>query len=276
MYQHKENFADKVKRFFDGKGFYIALSLCAVAIVTVTYITIQDSISVRDPLPDEFNQIDDGDSTDQSAGTNLTNVPKDDSDGKEPDDSQTPTTPEDKDPDTSDPDDSNPPEPSDDGDTTNGAGDGDTSAPTSNPIVPEKKDPIYVLPSAGTMMQGFSATEPSYSTTMQDWRLHQGIDFKGDEGSKVKAFSSGTVERTYFNDLMGYTVVIKHSDSLYSIYQNLQESLPVKAGDAVEAGDVIGGIGRTASSEYLDDPHLHFEVIADGARVDPANYLPSL
>ena len=53
------------------------------------------------------------------------------------------------------------------------------------------------------------------------------------------------------------------------------EKLDAEAGATVKAGDVIGQVGTSATSEVADGAHVHFEVIKSGTRVDPADYLLS-
>ena len=47
----------------------------------------------------------------------------------------------------------------------------------------------------------------------------------------------------------------------------------VTVNQQIEQGQIISGVGRTASSEILDPPHLHFEVLKEGKAVDPKEYL---
>jgi len=48
------------------------------------------------------------------------------------------------------------------------------------------------------------------------------------------------------------------------------DSVSIKNGIAVKAGDVIGKMGETG---YATGPHLHFEVVVDGVKIDPAKVL---
>ncbi len=65
----------------------------------------------------------------------------------------------------------------------------------------------------------------------------------------------------------GNGVIIEHPDKMLSYYCHLKkDSIMVKAGDSVKAGDVIAQIGQSGLSEF---PHLHFTLIKDGHHVDP-------
>ena len=57
------------------------------------------------------------------------------------------------------------------------------------------------------------------------------------------------------------------------MYASLANDVPVKAGDTVTKGSVIGQVSDTAKSEANDGPHLHLEVLLDNELVDPNLYL---
>lgn len=129
----------------------------------------------------------------------------------------------------------------------------------------------------GYINRSYSMDELIYSPTMKDFRTHDGIDITGEPGSTVRAFSDGTVTETLNHPLMGRTVVIDHGDGITAYYMNLSDSLPqnIIPGAAVSAGDVIGGIGTTASIECADVSHIHLTVKRDGVLIDPAQFLGS-
>ena len=135
----------------------------------------------------------------------------------------------------------------------------------------------FIKPADGYISREFSPDELLYSPTMYDYRTHSGIDIACDIGSNVKAFSAGVVSDIYRDELYGVTIKIDHTDGVSSYYSNLSESIPqnITVGTAVNAGDVIGGVGESALCEIAEVPHLHFEVRADGLVKDPAAYFRS-
>lgn len=74
-----------------------------------------------------------------------------------------------------------------------------------------------------------------------------------------------------FSAEWGRYLVLDHGDGLETLYAHCLR-LDVKAGDRVEAGDVIAAVGSTGMST---GPHLHFGVRQDGAPQDPAAYFDS-
>ncbi len=132
----------------------------------------------------------------------------------------------------------------------------------------------FIWPLNGKVSQAFSKDELVFNSTLDDWRVHTGVDIEAPSGAKVAAISSGTVEDVYDSELMGTTVIIDHGNELKSVYSNLMAKPTVKKGDKVSPGDIIGGVGDTAIGETAQTSHIHLEVIRDGAQIDPETVLP--
>ena len=133
--------------------------------------------------------------------------------------------------------------------------------------------PQVISPLDGTTVTVFSMTELMYDETMGDWRTHNGLDIRADEGDAVKTAANGTVLEVVNDELMGTTVIIEHAGGYTTHYSSLQEAPPVGKGQEVYAGDIIGYVGATAAAESTMGAHLHFSVYKDGAIVDPAEYV---
>ena len=137
-------------------------------------------------------------------------------------------------------------------------------------------EPIeFIMPVRGYVVKGHHADMLVYSLTMNDYRAHQGIDISAPIGAPVFACTNGTIENIYDEPFMGRTVVIDHGGGLKSRYMNLSEDLPqgIEVNAAVEAGQVIAGVGETSLTEMADTVHLHFEMTKDGLQVDPLEYI---
>ena len=135
--------------------------------------------------------------------------------------------------------------------------------------------PTYTMPVGGSVTKAFSHDILVYSSTMNDYRVHQGIDIECDMSTDVLSCAYGTVKTTGYDPFMGYTVVIDHGDGLLSYYQNLDEELAdgITAGATVYAGQKIGLVGESAIIEIADEPHLHFELELNGKLIDPMTML---
>ena len=106
-------------------------------------------------------------------------------------------------------------------------------------------------------------------------RMHEGIDFTPGEGAPIQAIADGTVRiATEQGGGYGVTVYIDHvidGQVITSHYSHMQYgSLQVKAGDTVKVGDIVGNTGNTGHSFGA---HLHFEIIVNGATIDPLPWL---
>lgn len=140
---------------------------------------------------------------------------------------------------------------------------------------PKEEKVVYTMAVSGSIVSPFSGTELVKSKTMGDWRIHSGIDIRGEEGKEVKAIADGTVLSVMHDNMMGNVVKLEHKGGLISIYANLADDIPKKVGDSVKAGDVIGKIGNSALAECLEESHLHLEVLRDGKHIDPLSLFPA-
>lgn len=147
-----------------------------------------------------------------------------------------------------------------------------SSKPSSKPV--EDKVPSLILPVSGSLTEKHDPTLQVYSNTLGDYRVHLGVDITTTEGASVYSAADGTVARVWKDDMMGYSVAIKHSGDCYTFYQNLSETLPegLAEGATVRAGQLIGSVGDSAMLEIAEEPHLHFEVTVADLLVDPLEY----
>lgn len=139
-----------------------------------------------------------------------------------------------------------------------------------SPVIIEKVSFLSPV-TVGNVIKEWSADIPVFSSTMEDYRVHLGIDVEAEIGSPVYAVADGTIESVEFHPMMGQTVVIRHADGYQTIYQNMQTAVPngIEAGASVRAGDEIGYIGDTALLEISEEPHLHFEIYKDDICENP-------
>lgn len=112
-----------------------------------------------------------------------------------------------------------------------------------------------------------------YNPTMNEWTTHEGVDFITESSESVMATADGVVESIEYSPLEGTTIIIKHTDEIKSVYKSLSEDVEVEVGKELKAGEVIGSTGTTASKESSIGCHLHFEILENGVRVNPFNYI---
>ena len=103
----------------------------------------------------------------------------------------------------------------------------------------------------------------------KDSRLHAGLDFSAPTGTPIYATADGEVQIAGFNtDGYGNKVVINHGYGFQTLYAHMVR-VKAKVGQSVKRGEVIGYVGSTGKST---GPHLHYEVIKRGTKVDPVYY----
>lgn len=127
----------------------------------------------------------------------------------------------------------------------------------------------FVMPVKGEVIKEFSDGAPVFSKTMNDWRAHTGVDIAAEEGEQVRAVAYGTVSAVDTDTLYGTSVTLDHGNGLLITYSGLdRETLAVKKGATVEAGDGLGYI-LSVPCESADGTHLHLEAIYDGKKANP-------
>ena len=143
------------------------------------------------------------------------------------------------------------------------------------PTEPEKPKPTtFVAPLVGIVAKGHSLEMPVFSSTLNEWRVHVGIDIAADEGAEVFAAADGEVTKIYYDNYYGKAVEITHPDGIVSVYANLDgDTIAVKEGDTVSVGAKLGNIGDTSLTELADEAHLHFGVKVNGVNVNPLDYI---
>jgi len=98
---------------------------------------------------------------------------------------------------------------------------------------------------------------------------HQGVDFAGKAGSDVIAVAGGVVTHAAEKSAYGYLVEIDHGNGYVTRYGHNQ-MIHVQVGEAIKRGQVIARLGSTGRST---GPHVHFEVIKEGKRIDPIKFI---
>lgn len=99
--------------------------------------------------------------------------------------------------------------------------------------------------------------------------LHTGLDFPAEPGTPVVAAAGGVVVTSEWHPAYGNLLEVDHGQGLVTRYGHNQ-SVVVKRGDLVKRGQTIATVGNTGRST---GPHLHFEVLLEGAPQDPEKFL---
>lgn len=254
----KKQFSEKMGKFLDGKGFYIALILCLAVIGCSTYYLVHSlrSISVT------TQELEAASAPAEIAAEDILESPSVFTEAEG---------------------DSNVQEVLAEEDTPAAEAAAPAEVPAEAPVeVPaepvsapaEELAKVTTWPIQGSVVTAFSPDALIADQTMGDWRTHEGIDLAAEEGTNVQAVADGTVTAIDNDLLLGIVMTVEHSGGLTSVYGNLGTETLVEVGDKVSAGCVLGQVGNTAAGEAALGNHLHFAMTLNGEPVNPADYLP--
>jgi murein DD-endopeptidase MepM/ murein hydrolase activator NlpD len=102
-----------------------------------------------------------------------------------------------------------------------------------------------------------------------DSEFHPGVDLGADYGDVVRASAAGTVSSADYDGGYGEKIDIDHGNGYHTWYAHLSK-MEVQPGQFVHKGQEIGLVGSTG---FSTGPHLHYQVMLNGAPVDPEPYL---
>ena len=142
------------------------------------------------------------------------------------------------------------------------------------PSEPTDTKIVFTMPVlSGAIVKDYTSSTVVYNKTLGVYTGHMGVDFSAEAGTSVVSAYRGTVESVTSSYLEGTTVIIDHGNGLKTVYNSIEADENLVAGKSVSAGEVIGTVSDNNRQEYKDGPHLHFETILNGLKVDPKEYL---
>jgi murein DD-endopeptidase MepM/ murein hydrolase activator NlpD len=124
-----------------------------------------------------------------------------------------------------------------------------------------------ILPVAGEVTSAFSGAR--MHPILRYLRAHLGTDIAAPYGTKIVAPAPGKVRSVGWSFGYGLTIELEHSGGVVTRFGHCKSAI-VRAGDQVLEGETIGTVGSTG---LATGPHVHFEVLVNGQRVDPVNFV---
>ena len=116
------------------------------------------------------------------------------------------------------------------------------------------------------MASGFGWRSDPFTKTN---KKHMGMDFSAPKGTPIYASGDGVIERADQSSAgYGKHIRIEHGFGYVSLQAHLS-NYNVKKGQRVKRGDLIGFVGNTGRSQA---PHLHYEIIKNGEKINPINF----
>ncbi len=101
----------------------------------------------------------------------------------------------------------------------------------------------FVMPISGSVEKEFDAKTLQYSSTFGDMRLHLGVDIVADKGASVVACGDGIVSNIYTDLSLGTIIEIDHGNGIVARYCGLSDKVLVNIDDTVTASQKIGTLG---------------------------------
>lgn len=130
-------------------------------------------------------------------------------------------------------------------------------------------DLIYPVKSGNVIKQ--YSEDAVFSKTMKDYRAHTGCDFGAKEGENVYAMCDGKVKNISVSELYG--VIIEVESPGFSIYYcGMSNDIEVEKGNDISAGDTVGTVGQIPS-ESADESHIHVEIRVGNTLIDPLSVI---
>ena len=106
-----------------------------------------------------------------------------------------------------------------------------------------------------------------YHPILKKYKIHWGVDYAAPKGTLIYAGGDGIVQVAKYNGSYGNYVKIRHNSEYSTAYGHMNGfAKGIRPGVRVKQGQVIGYVGSTGRST---GPHLHYEVIKNGRRVNP-------
>ena len=235
MTDNNKNKNKGISKFFAGKGFYLVLAACLMAVGVAAWSavsTINNYITDNDTpeYSGSENSYTDNSGSNVSSEAPVQNTVSDQPYEDQSSENSTDTTP--------------------------------VKPVADSFMLPVKSDQIQ---------KNYDDTTLQYSATFNDLRMHLGIDLTAENGSAVFACGDGTVTKIYTDSTLGKVMEIDHGNGITVKYCGLSDTA-VNEGDYVTIGDKIATLG-TVPGESADTPHLHLEVYKNGKITSPLKAL---
>ncbi len=134
------------------------------------------------------------------------------------------------------------------------------AAPAPAPAAAPAPAPEYVKPADGSLSSGYGSRSGS---------SHKGVDVANSIGTPIHSVASGKVISAGPATGFGQWVRVQHDNGAITVYGHIN-TIDVDNGQRVEAGEQIATLGNKGKST---GPHLHFEVIENGSKINPMPWL---
>lgn len=145
-----------------------------------------------------------------------------------------------------------------------------TSGPVAQLSYSEATEMLW--PVDGNVIMNYSMDQTVYFATLDQYKYNPAMIIAGDAGSQVVASARGIVKSIEEKVDTGLTMTLDIGSGYELVYGQLKD-LQFQEGSLVEAGEMIGYVQQPSRYYTVEGCNLYFQVLKDGAAVDPLDYL---
>ena len=134
------------------------------------------------------------------------------------------------------------------------------------------EDSILEWPASGAVIMGYSMDQTVFFQTLEQYQYNPAMIIGGEVGETIAASAAGIVTSIEETAQTGTTVTLDMGNGYSAIYGQLTE-VPFAVGDYVAAGAALGTLNEPTKYYSIEGPNLYFQLLKDGAPVDPMNFM---
>lgn len=134
------------------------------------------------------------------------------------------------------------------------------------------EDSILTWPASGAVIMGYSMDQTVFFQTLEQYKYNPAMIIGGEVGETINASAAGIVTNIEETAQTGTTVSLDMGNGYTAVYGQLTD-VPLAVGDYVNAGEMIGNLNEPTKYYSIEGPNLYFQILKDGAPVDPMNFM---
>ncbi len=246
---------ESLKKFWQSKGFYVALAVVIFGSVLASYLAVSTMLERLGPEVEHLPQTPTIEQEDMTWNEPTANV--------EVKEDQVPVTSQSQS------------APSQQSSASSASSSQESSSEAQSQLQePANTQPVqtslFVWPAQGSILQTYSGAELVYNETMGDWRTHNGTDIAANVGDTVSSPANLSVVSVVEDGQWGGTIELTDGETTIKICG--VSDIKVKEGDKVQQGAQLGKV-EEIPAEIASSPHLHIEVIQGGVFINPEDLM---
>ena len=126
-------------------------------------------------------------------------------------------------------------------------------------------------PLQGNVIMNYSMDQTIYFATLDQYKYNPAVIIQAEVNSPINAVAEGIVTAVETNEETGATITVDMGDGYSARYGQLKE-IPKNQGDYVENGEILGYISEPTKYYSVEGANLYFQLLKDGAPVNPMEY----